>query len=166
MPRLGPRGGGGHSGFPTQPSFWWGSWTSVQREKRFIVSGMGFSPGFSNPALKRMIKSTLSRNAEALLPPAEAGGSHQLRDSSLGSPLGACAFWRRVSTTNLKGLSFGLERTGSRAVVSHPSQKGAGESEGGNKERTPLGAALIIQILWGKFKKCKARSRRAEQKRS
>jgi hypothetical protein len=80
MPRLGPRGGGGHSGFPTQPSFWWGSWTSVQREKRFIVSGMGFSPGFSNPALKRMIKSTLSRNAEALLPPAEAGGSHQSKD--------------------------------------------------------------------------------------
>jgi hypothetical protein len=39
---------------------------------------MGFSPGFSGPALKRMTEFELfSRNAEALLPSAEAEGSHQ-----------------------------------------------------------------------------------------
>jgi hypothetical protein len=67
---------------------------------------------------------------------------------------GDCAFWRRVSTTNLKGQSFGLERTGSRAVVSHPSQKGAGvdcrESEGGNNEHAPVRRCAQVQILWGK----------------
>jgi hypothetical protein len=47
-------------------------------EKRFFFSGMGFSPGVSRPALKRMIKVELSpRNAKALLPSAEAEGSHQ-----------------------------------------------------------------------------------------
>ena len=45
------------------PRIWWeppasagGSWTSVQRKSDFIPKRTGFSPGFSRPALKRIIE--------------------------------------------------------------------------------------------------------------
>src|SRR5437588_399649 len=52
-----------------------GSWTLVQRQRRQKRNGL--QPWCSlPPALKRQKDSALSRSAEALLPPAEAGGFH------------------------------------------------------------------------------------------
>jgi hypothetical protein len=52
---------------------------------------MRFSAGLEKPGLKPISENELLfRNAEALLPPAEAGGSHQARDV-LADPFGIVA---------------------------------------------------------------------------